>query len=112
MKNEDKEITSLFTQLWKSETPETLPDKIEREAVIEFEGGNAKTQSRQAERTELLTKLARLKKKFNKTRNSRVASHRTTLNKKLASKRASLKQEINAVENALEDLKLENSQPS
>jgi len=109
MINEDTEIASLFTQLWKSEKPETLLDKIEKEVLNEFEGGNAKTQSRQAERTELLSKLATLKKKFNKTKNSRISSKRTTLNKKLANKRATIKQEMIAVENALEDLKLENS---
>lgn len=109
MKNEDNEITSLFTELWKSQIQETLSDKIEREVQMEFEGGSAKTQSRMAERTALLAKLAGLKKKFNRSKNSRVSSKRTTFNKKMADKRALLKHEMRTLENALEDLKLENS---
>ncbi len=109
-----KEIDTLFSDLVKQkglEAPRTLYDSIVETVTDEFSGGNEKLKSRNKEKAEIQARIDQLSQTLKKTLN--IRNHRMRkANKRRAQKRASLKVQINELEQKLKDLDLEDPSTS
>ena len=109
-----KEINRLFDDLVKTsglKNPRNDYDKIVAKVTEEFSGGNEKLKARNKDKDEIKVKIEQLNRDIKKNHN--IRNHRMRrANKKRADKRASLKAQINELEQKLKDLNLEDSSQS
>ncbi len=111
---DEKEINHLFADLVKKsglESSRTVYDKIVDTVGEEFSGGNTKLKARNKEKDEIKIKIEKLNRDVKKNLNIRNYRMRK-VNQKRADKRATLKVQINELEQKLKDLDLEDASHS